>query len=284
MRAVASPEWSFGRDSDLLRRMRDILESEELWVHDCSSDIDMNRSITAFSGPWSRVQNSLYKLCELAFDRINLSRHLGTHPRTGALDLCPVFSVSADDVESFASGLAERFSLPTFLMESSMRPGREPEIESIREGGFGGLFFRLPNPDFGPQDPHPQLGVALVGLCEPNVAFDLVFKAEDQRAAKDMVSKIEELRSDGDLRFLGLSAAVCQLPTQGMCALRVKSSTPSLASVDDVVEWMIDRCGRHGVSFMGAVLRGAIWESHLAGCTRLRIKKTQVVSKELPVG
>lgn len=89
MRVLTVPNWSFGRNVDLLNRFWELLDDAEVEIHFLQSDVDHNRTVSAFSGESSSVFEVLEKLCELAFDRIDLNSHVGVHPRIGALDVCP---------------------------------------------------------------------------------------------------------------------------------------------------------------------------------------------------
>src|ERR1044072_4095309 len=89
MRVLTAPASSFGRDSDLLFRFRDVLAGLPLDIHCLRSDVDLNRTTATFSGDLEPVFEALEQMCRLAFDRIDLNHHVGAHSRTGALDLCP---------------------------------------------------------------------------------------------------------------------------------------------------------------------------------------------------
>src|SRR5580658_1670894 len=168
MRLLAVPNWSFGRNQVLLRSFRDILESHALVIHYCAGDVDHNRTVTAFSGSEEAVGDALMDLCEVAFDVIDLNRHVGVHPRVGALDVCPFVLLEGDLLEALAmaertaSKIAAKFDLPVFLYEKSERGRHESDLPSLRRGGFGSLAGQELNPDFGPTHAHPRLGVAIV--------------------------------------------------------------------------------------------------------------------------
>src|SRR5580658_8794069 len=172
MRLLAVPNWSFGRNRALLTNFRDALESSPVHTHFCESDVDHNRTVTAFSGSGPEVYETLLRLCAVAFDSIDLSHHVGVHPRIGALDVCPFVPLVGrnDDrmeVTQTALALAERvgaliggkYGVPVYLYEHSARSGRESTLPALRKGGFGGLLERTLNPDFGPAHAHPRLGV-----------------------------------------------------------------------------------------------------------------------------
>lgn len=89
MQLLAVPNWSFGRNTPLLTKFKQVLDAGSVVNHYCESDIDHNRTVTAFSGEDSHVRDVLLELCEAAFSTIDLRRHVGVHPRVGALDVCP---------------------------------------------------------------------------------------------------------------------------------------------------------------------------------------------------
>jgi len=163
MRLLTVPNWSFGRNRALLRRFTALLDRPELTVHFLRSDIDHNRTITAFSGEEEHVLDALIQLTLEAFDSIDLNNHVGVHPRIGALDVCPFIPLERTDAhfdlanaiaERFAATVGGRFQVPVFLYEKSERGRGEGDLASLRKGGFGALLGRKIRPDFGPELAH----------------------------------------------------------------------------------------------------------------------------------
>ena len=139
MRILTVPNWSFGRDTDLLRRFDSILSDGGVDVHYLASDIDHNRTVSAFSGSTDDVEGCLIAMCIEAFDRIDLNRHVGAHPRIGALDVCPFVHPwrDGDDddlqawVESIGQTIAEKFEVPVFLYEQSERGRHAADLPAL---------------------------------------------------------------------------------------------------------------------------------------------------------
>jgi|GEM_PF-508183 len=89
MPLLTVPNWSLGRERTVLREAFDFLDSAPVTVHYAESDIDHNRTVTAFSGTPTNVQTTLLGLAEIILPSVNLQRHTGVHPRIGGLDVCP---------------------------------------------------------------------------------------------------------------------------------------------------------------------------------------------------
>jgi glutamate formiminotransferase len=313
MRTLTVPNWSFGRDRDLLGRFRTVLEDSGLTLHYLQSDVDHNRTVSAFSGEDTAVLGALERLCELAFERIDLNRHVGVHPRIGALDVCPfvplpeipsrlpVLPGSAEEsaintqpsaasgaasipperllaeVETFAAKVASRYQVPVFLYEKSERGRHEADLPSLRKGGFGSLEGQELNPDFGPSHVHPQLGVSVIGIRDFLTAINVNLAGEDPAAAKAIAQEIRSLRASGDHRFLGVRALGFPLASMGMSQVCLNLTLPDITAVDPIVGWVMGAAADRGRKYMGTELVGVIRRGDLPGATRLKITDAQVI-------
>jgi len=315
MRVLTVPNWSFGRDSDLLNRFREALEATEgVSIHYLQGDIDHNRTVSAFAGDDVPVFGVLEKLCELAFDRIDLNHHVGVHPRIGALDVCPFVAmpyplmtstfgpppalpppssghqpsspwspqpIRSEEllaaVEAFSAKIAGRFELPVFLYERSERGRHEADLPSLRRGGFGGLIGQELSPDFGPSHAHPRLGVSVVGVRDFLIAVNVNLAAEDAAAAAAIASEVRNLRASGDHRFLGVRALGFGLATVGLSQVSLNLTLPDITPVDPVVEWVMSECPNRGTRVASTELVGVIRRRDLPGATRLAVKEAQIV-------
>ncbi len=287
MRVLTVPNWSFGRNKALLRRFESILTRSDLKVHFLESDMDHNRTVSAFSGEEKPVQEALLELAAEAFDTIDLNHHLGVHPRIGALDVCPFVPLDGQKdgvdvanalVERCAAAISGRFSVPVFLYEKSERGRHEADLPSLRKGGFGALLEQTIRPDFGPERAHPRLGVTVMGVRDFLLAVNVDLKEEDAVVAKRIGLAIRKLRSDGDPRFLGVRATGWALRSRKISQVSMNITLPDLTDVDPIVEWIIDEARKAGVAFVRTELIGVIRPQDLPGATRLSIHPDQVVA------
>ncbi|MCW5937007.1 MAG: hypothetical protein KIT11_06865 [Fimbriimonadaceae bacterium] len=288
MRVLTVPNWSFGRDRRLLWACREALDSWQVKVHYCESDVDHNRTVTAFSGEQEVVEAVLYDLAHLVLPTIDLNRHVGVHPRIGGLDVCPftpLEPIGGEDgrsrflqwVESVASGLAEKFDLPVFLYEKSEKGRHEADLPGLRKGGFGGLLERELRPDYGPSRAHPLLGATVVGWRDFLIAMNANLKSSEPVAAKTIAASIRRLRSEGDPRFLGVRALGFPLASREASQVSMNVTLPDLTPVDPILEFIETMAGEMTVPPGFDELIGVIREADLPGATRLHPRPEQVV-------
>lgn len=291
MRLLTVPNWSFGRDKALLRRFRDTLESRNLLVHFCESDLDHNRTVTAFSGAPDLVADTVLDLCDFALPAIDLQRHMGVHPRIGALDVCPFVPLPSWDgkpdsetveriVDRVSSVLAEKFGVPVFLYEKSERGRHETDLPALRKGGFGGLLDRKLDPDYGPGQADPHLGVAVVGERDFLIAFNVNLEPMDKVAVKAVADEIRRLRNEADPRFLGVRPLGFVLASREMSQVSLNATFPDLTPIDPIVEFIRMEGSKHGFALHSTELIGVIRERDLAGASRLVVRPEQVVDGE----
>lgn len=281
------PNWSFGRSNILLRQVTDLLEAEPVTLHFCASDVDHNRTVTAFSGPWESVKGALLKAAELILPAIDLNRHVGCHPRIGALDVCPFIPLwpwrerreeseeMEAKVEALAQEIAEVYELPVFLYEQSAKEGAK-SLVSLRKGGFGGLLDHELEPDFGPTSAHRFLGASVIGLRPFLLAVNLNLSEPDTRVAATLSDRIWVRRKD-DPEFAGIRSLPFRLNSQGMSQLSMNFTKPDMTQVDPVIRWASDAADRAGVKAVSTELIGVIRPQDLSGAMTLEPRPEQIV-------
>jgi glutamate formiminotransferase len=286
MRLLTAPNWSFGRNTSLLREFQRVLTRPDIRLHYCQGDIDHNRTVTAFSGEPGPLSEALLELCDLAFDTIDLNRHMGVHPRIGALDVCPFVPLSRTEVdflvanalaERFAASVAGRFGVPVFLYERSERGRHEADLPSLRKGGFGSLSGKVLRPDFGPETFHSTLGVSIVGVRDFLIAMNVDLATEDVSMAKQIAKKVRDLRSEGDPRFLGVRALGFQLASRKLVQVSFNVTLPDITQVDPIIEWVMLEASNARVRIANTELIGVIRDLDVPTSSRLPIRESQIV-------
>ena len=203
------PNFSEGRRSDVVDALVDAIESTPA-VHflDRTSDADHNRSVLTFAGPPEPVSAAMERAVALAIERIDLRRHVGQHPRMGAVDVIPFVPLgettmdeAIDLARTFGERVAGRFDLPVYLYaNAATRPDRvvlsdlrKPQFEGLRE------LIAQPDrmPDFGPPRIHPSAGAVAVGARPFLIAYNINLASADVAAAKRIAGQVRE--RDGSL-------------------------------------------------------------------------------------
>ena len=281
---LAVPNWSFGRSKTLLREVGEELTRHPVEVHYCESDLDHNRTVTAFSGETEAVHAVLLALADLILPAIDLNRHAGVHPRIGGLDVCPIIpfgpegiAAAIDSTERLAAELAGRHHLPIFLYEKSEKGRHEATLPELRTGGFGGLFGRELQPDFGPREAHPNLGATILGVRDFLIALNVNLLGERIEVAREIASKIRRKRSEGDPRFLGVRALGLPLASRQQIQVSMNLTLPDITSIDPILQWVWMQAMERGVALSENELIGVIRPQDLLAMPRLPHLPAQVV-------
>jgi len=177
---------SEGRRHHIIRALAAAAGSSVLDVH---SDPDHNRTVFTLAGP--DVEDAATALTEAAIPRIDISTHLGVHPRTGAVDVVPFVPL---DGSSMNDAIRARDGFIVWAEELLEIPciGYGPDTRSLPEARRA---VRA-----GEVTPHPTAGVCMVGARNVLVAYNVWLAEPDVALAKRIAA---EVRSDA-VRALGL--------------------------------------------------------------------------------
>ena len=179
------PNFSEGNNRETIDAIAKSIEA----THGCTLlDVDpgksTNRTVYTFVGdPESVVQGALNS-ARVAWQRIDMRRHQGEHPRMGALDVCPFIPVAnvsmAECVEvakTFGRLAAESLGVPIYLYEEAADKEYRKKLPQVRQGEYEGLIERLKEdqwrPDFGPAEFVPQWGATATGARSFLIAYNV---------------------------------------------------------------------------------------------------------------
>lgn len=171
---------SEGRRQDVLEAL-DAAAGRELL--DRHSDPHHNRSVFTLAGPG--LVEAVRAVTRTAIAAIDIARHVGVHPRLGAVDVVP-FVPLEDSGLADALGARDAFAdwaasigVPSFLY------GPERTLPEIRK-----LAYTRIRPDVGGPNPHPTAGAICVGARPPMVAYNLWLASDDVALAAEIASDI----------------------------------------------------------------------------------------------
>jgi len=179
------PNFSEGRDMAVVDAL--VAEAKSVpgvTLLDHSSDPSHNRSVFTLVGDPEGIAEVAFRLCKLASEKIDMTKHVGEHPRMGATDVIPfvpIKDISVDECVEISKQVAQRINtelnIPIYLYEySASRPERE-NLAKVRKGQFEGMNEKMQDPDwtpdYGTPQVHPTAGVTAVGARPPLVAFNI---------------------------------------------------------------------------------------------------------------
>ncbi len=254
------PNFSEGRDQGVIDEIRAAL-ARPARLLDVHSDRDHNRSVYTLAGTGTELVEALLAGIRVAVERIDLRRHVGTHPRIGAADVVPLVplrpeqeSDARDAALALADRLAAELELPVFFYGRLTDDGREPAF--YRRGGLEGLAGRLATgqlmPDRGPSTLHPTAGGAIVGVRRPLIAFNVNLRSRDVEVAREIARRVRE--RDGG--FPGVRALGLDLSHAGVVQVSMNVTDWEAAALHEIVERVATEAAAHGVEVSGSELVG----------------------------
>jgi glutamate formiminotransferase len=198
----AVPNFSEGRNAQIVREIVGAMRDCGADVLDWSSDADHHRSVVTVVGEPAVLEEAAVAGARVAVSRIDLREHRGVHPRIGALDVLPfvpLLGLSMADARRSASRVAHRIvsdlGVPVFFYaQSSQPPGRT--LAELRKGGFEALADGWPAdrvPDLLPDGwshpgAHPSAGATCVGARELLLAWNVIVRGITLETAREIAA------------------------------------------------------------------------------------------------
>ena len=205
------PNFSEGRDQRVIDLLVDTAKGvPNVTLVDYSSDTSHNRSVFTLVGSLEGIAEAAFRLCKVASENIDMTKHSGEHPRMGATDVIPLIPVkdcTAEECVEVCKKIAERISgelkIPIFLYEDACTSEARRNLASVRKGQFEGMPEKLLQeewaPDFGERKIHPTAGVTAVGVRFPLVAFNVNLGTSDIDIANKIAKTVRG--SSGGFKF-----------------------------------------------------------------------------------
>lgn len=208
------PNFSEGRDMDIIRRITDAIEAVDgVSLLDVDPGAATNRTVVTFVGNPEAVLDAAVIAGKVSAELIDMSKHSGEHPRFGAMDVCPLVPISGvtmEETATYARELAKRLGeeagLTIFCYENAaLKPDRQ-NLANVRRGEYEALKDRLQDPlwapDFGPAHFQPRTGATAVSARDFLVAYNVNLNTTSSRRANAIAFDVREkgrMRREPDL-------------------------------------------------------------------------------------
>lgn len=162
-----------------------------------------NRTVFTFAGHPDDVVEAAYRAIEVAVTHIDMRQHKGTHPRLGAVDVCPfvpVQDISIEQTNIYVKALAKRiatdFEYPIYLYEHSASSPERRKLEYHRSGEYEKLAHKLAHPAHQPDEGKaifvPKTGATVMGVRDFLVAFNVNLATNDVSIAREIAAQVRE--------------------------------------------------------------------------------------------
>ncbi len=198
------PNFSEGRDMDIIRQITDTIESVEgVKLLDVDPGKATNRTVVTFVGEPEPVVQAAFLAIQKAAELIDMSKHSGEHPRMGATDVCPLIpiaNISMEEVARYAHQLGEmagrELDIPFFMYESAATRPERRNLASIRVGEYEALPDKMNKPewkpDYGPARFNARAGATAIGARDFLIAYNVNLNTTSVRRANSVAFDVRE--------------------------------------------------------------------------------------------
>ncbi|MEO8512024.1 MAG: glutamate formimidoyltransferase [Ignavibacteria bacterium] len=204
------PNISEGRDEKIINACADAVRAVEgVTLLDVDPGKSTNRTVFTFVGDPESVVEAAFQFAKTAYELIDMSKHSGSHPRMGAVDVCPfvpVAGVTTEDcvecAKKFGKRVGEELGVPVYLYEeASTNPARK-SLKQIRQGEYEGIKDRIIKsewkPDFGPQEFIPKSGATVTGARFFLIAYNVNILGTKEQAHRIALNIREQGRGQDE--------------------------------------------------------------------------------------
>jgi glutamate formiminotransferase len=257
------PNVSEGRRRDAVDAMGAACERCLIDVH---TDADHNRAVlTLVAELPDELEPCVRKLTEAVMQRADDAWRDGVHPRLGVLDVVPFVALSGAPDEravavhaahDFARWVAATFDVPAFLYGEADPEGRS--LPTLRRDAFARRA-----PDFGPGEPHPELGATAVGARPPLVAVNCVLDGDDVELARRIAQEVRE--RDGGL--IGVRALGFELPSRTRAQVSMNLTDLAATGIERACSEVRRLAREAGSDVAGVELVGLLPSAELGRCS-----------------
>ena len=275
------PNFSEGRRPEVLDAIVGAMTAVDgVRLLDSEMDADHNRAVVTIVGEPEAVLEGAFRGMAKAKDEIDLTTHVGEHPRMGATDVVPfvpVKGVTMDDCVELARRLGERvgreLEIPVFLYESAAtRPARQ-NLAKVRKGQFEGLRDAIGanpdrEPDFGPDRIHPTAGATAIGARPFLVAYNINLGTTDLSVAKTIAKAIRH--SSGGLRHV--KAMGFAIKDRNIVQVSINMVNFKGTPLFRVFEMVRSEAERYGVPVIGSEVVGLVPVDALVDCAEFYLR------------
>ncbi len=201
------PNISEGRDLDKINQITSVVETVEgVKLLDVDPGNATNRTVITFVGKPNKVIEAAFLLIKKASELLDMSKHLGEHPRFGATDVCPLVPISGITMEETAKyahklgkRVGEELGIPGYFYENAAKEEKRKNLANCRSGEYEGLPNKLSNPnwkpDFGPSEYNESVkktGAIAISARDFLVAYNVNLNSTSTRRANAIAFDVRE--------------------------------------------------------------------------------------------
>lgn len=269
---LCEPNFSEGRDAAVIERITaEVRNAAGVRLLDADSDADHNRSVLTYVGEPAAVLAATKAMAGRAIELIDMTKHTGSHPRMGAVDVVPFVPIG-DMSTAEAVGVARQFGefvgslgVPVYYYEDAATQPARKTVPQIRKGQYEGLPAKLADPawlpDAGPTVFNARSGATITGARFPLLAFNVNLATTDMDLATSIARTIRE--SSGGMPCV--RAIALPLTEAGMVQVSMNLTDYRRTPIAPVLAAIRTQAAEAGVSVAHTQLVGPVPRAALTG-------------------
>lgn len=270
------PNFSVSKEQDekVYQGLVDVAESiPGCTLMDVQSDGSHNRCVFTLVGKPEAIEEVAFRLCEKATQTIDMTKHVGQHPRMGATDVIPfvpTMDMTVQECIDMSKRVAQRIwdelKVPSFLYEDSATSPDRVNLAKCRKGQFEGMPEKLLRPewapDYGERKIHPTAGITAIGARMPLVAFNVNLNTSDLSIADKIARAIRG--SSGGFKYCKAIGVMLEDRNIAQVSMNMVNyeGTP-LYYAYEMIRTLADR---YGVGIIGSEIVGLVPAKALIDC------------------
>lgn len=262
---MAEVNISEGTDNDVINQVKEaFLSVDGIEVVDIDSDKDHNRTVFTYKGSPENVLESTKRLAKKAVELIDMTKHKGSHPRMGAVDVVPFIPVREMTTEDCVE-IAKEFGkylgslgVPVYFYEDAQEKEYRKSLPKIRKGQYEALEEKMKDeawaPDEGPKEFNPKSGATVTGARFPLVAFNINLDTQDLDLGKEIVKSVRA--AAGGYTFV--RAIALYLEDQKQVQVSMNMINYEKTPIHRVFETIKSEANRYNVNIVDTELVGPV--------------------------
>lgn len=140
---MAEVNISEGTNLEIVNEVKEaFLQVKGIELIDVDSNEDHNRTVFTYKGEPKKVLEATKKLAQKAIEIIDMTKHKGSHPRMGAVDVVPfipVRDVSTQEAVEISKEFGKflgSLGVPVYYYEDAQEKDYRKSLPSIRKGQY----------------------------------------------------------------------------------------------------------------------------------------------------
>ncbi|RBP61369.1 glutamate formiminotransferase [Alkalibaculum bacchi] len=256
---------SEGRDGAKIEQIKEsLMVGNDIEIIDLNSDKDHNRSVFTYKGECEAVLDATKRLSKKAIELIDMTKHRGSHPRMGAVDVVPFIPIlnmtgeEAVEISKEYGRYMGSLGVPVYYYEDSAIRDDRKSLVKIRKGQYEALADKMKDeswkPDEGPFEFNPKSGATVVGSRFALLAFNINLDTEDLEIGNKIATAIRG--SSGGYQHV--RAIALEIPDRKMIQVSMNLTNYEKTPIHRVYETIKFEASRYNVNISDTELVGPV--------------------------